>query len=131
MERYREFLKNGRSAWHANFFVVDHGTNEPAGVINVEHIIRGAFKSALFGYFAFAPYAGCGYTHEGLRLVLDHVLKNLKLHRLEANLQPSNERSSLVASLGFRLEGYSKYYLKISARWRHHERWALLAEEWR
>jgi ribosomal-protein-alanine N-acetyltransferase len=36
----------------------------------------------------------------------------------------------LVQSLGFRLEGYSPRYLKIAGRWRDHERWALLKDEW-
>ena len=37
----------------------------------------------------------------------------------------------MVQALGFRKEGYSPRYLKIGGRWRDHERWALLVEEWR
>jgi ribosomal-protein-alanine N-acetyltransferase len=65
-------------------------------------------------------------------LVLSHVFNRLKLHRLEANIQPSNHRSILlVRRAGFSREGYSRKYLRICGRWRDHERWALLADDWR
>jgi ribosomal-protein-alanine N-acetyltransferase len=68
---------------------------------------------------------------EGITLVIAHAFNDLKLHRLEANIQPANLRSKgIVKSLGFEQEGFSKRYLKIGGRWRDHERWALLAEEW-
>jgi len=60
------------------------------------------------------------------------VFGNLSLHRVEANIQPGNEKSiELVRSLGFRLEGLSPRYLKVAGRWRDHERWALLVEDWK
>ena len=69
---------------------------------------------------------------EGLILTIRHAFRELRLHRLEANIQPINTRSiALVQSLGFRLEGYSPKYLKISGRWRDHERYALLAPQWK
>jgi ribosomal-protein-alanine N-acetyltransferase len=53
------------------------------------------------------------------------------LHRLEANIQPENERScSLIESLGFRLEALSPRYLRIAGVWRDHKRYALTSEEW-
>ena len=68
---------------------------------------------------------------EGLRQAITYAFKKLKLHRLEANIQPGNRRSiGLVKRLGFRKEGFSPRYVKIGGRWRDHERWALLAEDW-
>jgi ribosomal-protein-alanine N-acetyltransferase len=69
---------------------------------------------------------------EGVGLVLSRAFGPLRLHRVEANVQPGNERSkALVRRLGFTKEGYSERYLKIGGRWRDHERWAILAENWR
>jgi ribosomal-protein-alanine N-acetyltransferase len=69
---------------------------------------------------------------EGLSLVLDDAFRRRRLHRLEANIQPGNRPSiRLVRRLGFRREGYSARYLRIAGRWRDHERWAILADEYR
>jgi ribosomal-protein-alanine N-acetyltransferase len=101
-------------------------------VINVSEIVRGAFQSAYLGYYAFVPHAGRGHMTEGLALALRWAFGTLHLHRVEANIQPDNEASrALVRRLGFRREGFSPRYLKIGGRWRDHERWALVAEDWR
>jgi ribosomal-protein-alanine N-acetyltransferase len=101
-----------------------------AGVFNLGHLVRGVAQSAFLGYYAFAPLAGHGYMRQGLDLVLRQAFGRLGLHRVEANIQPGNERSiALVRGAGFRREGYSPRYLKIGGRWRDHERWAILAED--
>jgi ribosomal-protein-alanine N-acetyltransferase len=102
-----------------------------AGVFNLSEIVRGVFQSAYLGYYAVAPFAGRGYMTEGLHLVLRHTFEKLKLHRLEANIQPGNRASiALAARCGFVREGYSPRYLKIGGRWRDHERWAITREGW-
>ncbi|MGH7631994.1 MAG: GNAT family N-acetyltransferase [Gemmatimonadales bacterium] len=69
---------------------------------------------------------------EALALALTRIFSRVRLHRVEANIQPDNRPSiRLVRRLGFRREGSSPRYLKLGGRWRDHERWALLAEEWR
>jgi ribosomal-protein-alanine N-acetyltransferase len=68
----------------------------------------------------------------GLAEVVTLAFRAYGLHRLEANIQPGNERSRrLVERLGFRCEGLSPRYLKIGGRWRDHERWAITSEAWR
>ncbi len=104
----------------------------PVGVFNFSNIVRGAFRSAFLGYYAFAPLAGHGYMSEAMALVLDHAFGPMKLHRVEANVQPDNARSiALVERIGYTREGYSRRYVKIAGRWRDHVRLALLAEDWR
>ena len=57
---------------------------------------------------------------------------SLKLHRVEANIQPANLRSlALARDAGFVREGYSRRYVRIAGRWRDHVRLALLVEDWR
>ena len=63
---------------------------------------------------------------EGLRLVLRHAFRKVKLVRLEANIQPGNERSKvLIGGCGFQYQGFSPRYLKVGGLWRDHERWAI------
>jgi [ribosomal protein S5]-alanine N-acetyltransferase len=99
------------------------------GVIIIDSIIRGRFQSATLSYAAFAPAAGRGYMTEGLGLVLRYAFGDLRLHRLEANIQPANRASlALVRRQGFRKEGYSPDMLFIDGAWRDHERWAITRE---
>lgn len=101
-----------------------------AGYFGLGQIFYGHFRNAYLGYFAFEPFAGRGYMREGLELVLRHAFGTVKLHRVEANIQPENARSiALVRSAGFRKEGLSLRYLKIGGRWRDHERWAITTED--
>lgn len=100
-----------------------------AGVITIDSIVRGRFQSASLSYAAFAPSAGRGYMSEGLGLVLRYAFQQLRLHRLEASIQPDNQASlALVRRLGFRREGYSPDMLFIDGAWRDHERWAITRE---
>lgn len=131
VEKYQAFLNQIRSPWRVTFFVVSKTGGDLIGVVNIDSMIRGAFQSGYLGYYGFIPYVGSGLMREGLIEVVSRAFHQLKLHRLEANIQPNNERSiALVRSLGFRLEGFSPKYLKVCGRWRDHERWAILAEEW-
>ncbi len=102
------------------------------GVFNLSEIVRGAFHSAYLGYYGFAEHSRQGYMSEGLALALRFGFATLRLHRIEVNVQPDNARSiSLIRQGGFTREGFSRRYVKIAGRWRDHERWALLAEDWR
>ena len=101
------------------------------GFFNLSEIIRGPLQQAFLGYFGFVPRTGAGYMREGMMLTLAQAFQSLKLHRIEASIQPENARSlALVRATGFVREGHSERYLKIAGRWRDHERWAINAERW-
>ncbi len=105
--------------------------NAIAGYFDVSQIVRGPLQSAFLGYGGVASLARQGYMGEGLTLLLRHVFVELRLHRIEANIQPGNEPSlALVRRAGFVREGFSERYLKIGGRWRDHERWAIRVEQW-
>jgi ribosomal-protein-alanine N-acetyltransferase len=102
------------------------------GAITLSQIFMRGFRSAYLGYYIGEPYANRGFMSEAIHLVLRYAFKTLKLHRVEANIQPKNVASiALVKRAGFSQEGYSRRYIKIAGRWRDHERWAILAEDWR
>ena len=129
---FRAYVRRLSTSTHKGHFVVLRSSGELVGVINLNEIVRGSFQAAYLGCYVFFPHVGRGYMSEGLTLVLRRAFGELHLHRVEANIQPENESSLAVfRRLGFRREGYSPRYLKVAGRWRDHERWALLAEEWR
>jgi [ribosomal protein S5]-alanine N-acetyltransferase len=123
--------RNARDAVEL-FFACRREDGAIIGFFNVSEIIRGKLQSAFLGYGGVAEFAGQGYMFEGMRLVLARAFGPLRLHRLEANIQPGNRASIALASrCGFEYEGFSPRYLKVAGRWRDHERWAIRAESWR
>lgn len=131
-EAFRAHLASLEDGRRASFLVCRRDDHAIVGTINMNEIVRGVFQSAYLGYYALGPSVGSGYMHEGLGLVLRVGFGAMRLHRMEANIIPENERSArLVQRLGFRLEGRSPRYLKIGGRWRDHDRYALTVEDWR
>lgn len=128
---FRAFLERARDAQYECRLVVDPQSDAIVGVVNLNEIVRGSFQSAYLGYYAFAPFEGMGFMRAGVAAAITRAFRELRLHRLEANIQPQNHRSiRLVRRLGFRKEGLSPKYVKVGGRWRDHERWALLRDEW-
>lgn len=129
---FDKYLQKVASERNKGFLICSRQSGQIIGVINLNEIVWGALRSAYLGFYVGGPYAGQGLMTEGLGLVIHHAFTQMKLHRLEANIQPGNRRSlALVNRCGFIEEGFSPRYLKIGGRWRDHERWAILVEAWK
>jgi [ribosomal protein S5]-alanine N-acetyltransferase len=129
---YRAYVARDAEASRAMHIACRIEAGAIVGFFNVSEIIRGKLSSAFLGYGGVAEFAGRGYMTEGMELVLREAFTRLRLHRLEANIQPGNAASiALAARCGFVREGFSERYLKVGGRWRDHERWAIRAEQWR
>jgi len=130
-EQFASLLERcGRSDMEC-FFVCRVEDGAIVGAINLSQIVRGAFQNAYLGYHVGEQFARRGYMTEAIELAVTYAFETLKLHRLEANIQPGNLPSiAIVKRAGFLREGYSKRYLKICGKWCDHERWAILAEDW-
>lgn len=125
-ERFRDYLARYEQPGEESLLICVRGTGAIAGVVNINSIVRGRFQSGSIAYAAFAPTAGRGYMTEGLTLVVRYAFERLRLHRLEAQIQPDNHASlKLIRRVGFRHEGYSPELLFIDGAWRDHERWAI------
>ena len=131
-ERFGSYLADAMRADFEAMLVCRRDDDAILGFFNLSHITRGPFQSAYLGYAVGKTYARQGYMREALELVLRHAFLRLGLHRIEANIQPGNRASiALARGAGFRREGFSRRYLKIGGRWRDHERWAILVDDWR
>jgi ribosomal-protein-alanine N-acetyltransferase len=119
---FRELLAPPDGARSERLVVRRNEDGALAGYFALGHIELGRYRGAYLGYYAFEPFAGRGYMREGLELVLRYAFTDLRLHRVQANIQPGNDRSiALVRGAGFRKEGLARRYLKIGGRWRDHE----------
>jgi ribosomal-protein-alanine N-acetyltransferase len=97
------------------------------GDLAFSNIVRGAFQSCHLGYKIDEAASNQGFITEALRTAISFAFDELKLHRIEANIMPRNQRSRrVVTKLGFVEEGLAKKYLKINGVWEDHLHYVLL-----
>lgn len=129
-EEFDSYLQRYQSDNHQSY-VAENANKDIIGVFNISEIVRGVFHSGYLGYYANVDFAAKGLMSQALKLVLNEIFTTLKLHRIEANIQPTNTASiALVSRNGFLKEGFSPRYLKINGMWCDHFRFALTYEDW-
>ncbi|GAB3986103.1 GNAT family protein [Actinoallomurus acanthiterrae] len=125
-DQFQAYVARYEQPGEESLLVCVRDTGAIAGMVNINSIIRGRLQSGALAYAAFAPAAGQGYMTEGVDLVVRYAFEQLRLHRLEAQIQPGNDASiRLVRRVGFRHEGRSPDFLFIDGAWRDHERFAI------
>ena len=125
--RYREDVAQGSGI---PFFIFDTSGERLYGGITLSNIRRGVAQTGSIGYWIGERFAGRGYMHEAVRLVVGHAFDSLRLHRVEAACIPTNERSVRVLEKArFRREGMARSYLKINGVWQDHCLYAIVADE--
>jgi ribosomal-protein-alanine N-acetyltransferase len=129
-ERFEDLLRVADTETTQSFLVCRVADNAIVGTITLSQIFRKGFQNAYLGYMLFAGFTGKGYMTQAVAAMLDSAFGRLKLHRVEANVQPENKPSIAVLKRnGFTKEGFSRRYLKIGSKWRDHERWAIIRED--
>ncbi len=122
-------LEKSRLDQHLRLYVFrrDDAEERIIGDIGFSHIIFGALRSCFMGYKIDRDHVRRGYATEAVGCAVDYVFAYFGLHRIEANIMPSNVASlALIERLGFSREGYSPSYLRINGQWEDHVRYALL-----
>ena len=131
-KQFNEYLQRCEREDFYGFLICRREDGAILGNMNLFNIVRLHVQFAIVGYFVGAPHVRQGYATEALQLMLRFAFRKLKLHRVEASIQPHNEASiALVKRAGFTFEGCSRRLVKIAGKWRDHERWAILVEDWR
>lgn len=115
---YRGFLN---MSYLRYWLFTKENPDTPIGTFCFSNIIRGAFQKCTLGYKLGKSYCHLGYMQEAISYIIPHVFKDLKLHRIEAYVQPENQPSvNLLSRLGFKEEGYLASYAQICGEWKDH-----------
>lgn len=102
-------------------FPLNNPKQIPIGSVCFSSIQRGAFQKCMLGYKLAEDACHQGYMQEALSFLIPVAMSELKLHRLEAYVQPENLPSiQLLNRLNFKEEGYLSSFAQIDGTWRDH-----------
>lgn len=115
--RQQKQLRDQDKFYNFGVFRKDDGVY--VGMVTLMDVSRAIFQNAYLGYRIFNTYWGHGYATEACRGAIEIAFKDLKLHRVEAGIEPSNKISIKVAKkLGLRKEGLSLRRLNVRGKWK-------------
>lgn len=98
--------------------VFEKKSGELVGTVAAMDVLRGLGQTAYLGYFMHNRHWGKGYGKEATLAMIDIAFRDIKLHRIEAGIEPSNRRSIMLArSIGLRKEGLKKRAVFLRGKW--------------
>ncbi|BDR55183.1 acetyltransferase [Bombiscardovia apis] len=125
-------LRRNETAGSSAVFVMEFQT-AIVGQISLGAICYGAMRTATVGYWVDKDHVGHGFAPLAVALLADWAFfdpSGPRLHRIEIDVLPSNQRSLRVAQkLGMNQEGIKRGYMFIGGQWRDHLSFSLLANE--
>ncbi|MBL8886113.1 MAG: GNAT family N-acetyltransferase [Phycisphaerales bacterium] len=131
-ERWESFFGTSDSEDRQRFLICRNEDARMVGYVGLNGIRHGVLQGCELGYWIGKQFTRKGYMTEALLLAIRHAFGHMKLHRVEANVQPGNTASiGVVKKAGLRFEGIALRFLQIDGKWCDHERWAMTSEEWK
>lgn len=103
---------------------------EFAGQLTLGNIQYGIISSCWIGYWVHSRWWGQGVATAAVALGVDHAMRTMGLHRVEATVMEQNRSSrAVLKKAGFREEGYLLRNLHINGEWQDHYLVAITREE--
>lgn len=95
--------------------------DDVAGCVTLGAVERGSMSQGVLGYWIGQRWAGHGVTSLAAATVIDMVILELGLHRIEINVRPENNPSlSVCRRIGVRQEAYKPRFMSIAGEWADH-----------
>jgi RimJ/RimL family protein N-acetyltransferase len=110
--------------------IVPHGAERMIGTCSL-FAIDARHRRAMVGYALARAHWGSGLATEALRLALAHAFGAMRLHRLEADIDPRNLASvRLIERVGFAREGLQRERWIVGDDIQDSALYGLLARDW-
>ena len=122
----KQYLKSDLSLYNRNYQVafwitLPDKADLIIGRLSFYSIIGGAMNTCFVGYHMDEQYQGKGYMSEALLAGCDFMFKYYRLHRIEADILPTNDRSlACVSKCGFEKMGYNEKFMEINGKYQDH-----------
>lgn len=100
-----------------------------AGQFSLSNVVHGAMSQGMLGYWMCERWAGWGVGSLCTALMIDLVIGELGLHRIEIDVRPENAPSmGLCRKLGLHSEGIRPRFMHIAGAWADHHCFSIDAE---